>query len=129
MSMIEEIDNGTHITRYYTISKISSDIEALEWLSSVRDIPKLNVGYIYYCDLMNRSDEGSGNIRLDPKVNIDTMRSKFQERDVDLISLIGEFNEKPVVIGVDLNAKQEYITIRKKAPANLETLEKELKLL
>jgi ssDNA-specific exonuclease RecJ len=129
MSFIKEQDNGINITRYYKISQINSNLEAIDWISSIRHISGMATDYIYYSDLMNRSDEGSGNIQLDPKVNIDTMRSKFQERDVDLISIIGEFDEKPVVIGYSSQDKNVYITIRKKIPADINMLEKELNLI
>lgn len=47
------------------------------------------------------------------------MKLEFKKRDVDLITLNCRFNDKPLVIGVDLRSNLVYLTIRKKTPANV----------
>lgn len=100
----------------------------MEWISSVRSIRELHGEYIYYSDLMNHTDEGSGNIQLDSSVTLNVMKQELQNRDVDLIALNCRFENNPLVIGVDLRANLVFLTIRIKNPANVRLIEKILKL-
>lgn len=128
MSLVKERKNGTNITRYYKLEQVFSNLSAVEWISSVRSISGVDVEYVYYSDLMNRSDEGSSNVQLDAQVAVDTMKQELKMRDVDIITLNGTFNGKPLVIGVDLRNNLVYLTIRKRMPADVELIEKMLKL-
>lgn len=128
MSLVKERNNGTNITRYYNLEQVSSNSSAVEWISSVRSVGGVDVEYIYYSDLMNRSDEGSGNVQLDAQVTVDTMKQEIKKRDVDLITLNCRFNGKPLVIGVDLRTNLAYLTIRKRTPADVDLFENMLKL-
>ena len=128
MSLVKERKNGTNITRYYKLEQVFSNLSAVEWISSVRSISGVDVEYVYYSDLMNRSDEGSSNVQLDAQVAVDTMKQELKMRDVDIIKLNGTFNGKPLVIGVDLRNNLVYLTIRKRMPADVELIEKMLKL-
>lgn len=129
MSFVEERNNNrTNITRYYTFKKVNSSMTAVDWVSSLRNVSGLVTEYIYYSDLMNRSDEGSGNIQLDSQVTTEVMKLELKNRDVDLITLNCRFNDKPLVIGVDLRSNLVYLTIRKKTPINVELIEKVLNL-
>ena len=128
MSFMKERNSRTNITRYYTFKKVNSSMTAVDWISSLRDVSGLITEYIYYSDLTNRSDEGSGNIQLDSQVTAEVMRLELKKRDVDLITLNCRFNDKPLVIGVDLRSNLVYLTIRKKTPINVELIEKVLSL-
>lgn len=128
MGLVKERKNGTNITRYYKLEQVFSNLSAVEWISSVRSISGVDVEYVYYSDLMNRSDEGSSNVQLDAQVAVDTMKQELKMRDVDIITLNGTFNGKPLVIGVDLRNNLVYLTIRKRMPADVELIEKMLKL-
>lgn len=128
MSFVKERKNGTNITRYYELEQVFSNLSAVEWISSVRSISGIDVEYVYYSDLMNCSDEGSSNVQLDAQVAVDTMKQELEMRDVDIITLNGTFTGKPLVIGVDLRNNLVYLTIRKKMPADVELIEKMLKL-
>ena len=128
MSLVKERKNGTNITRYYKLEQVFSNLSAVEWISSVRSISGVDVEYVYYSDLMNRSDEGSSNVQLYAQVAVDTMKQELKMRDVDIITLKGTFNGKPLVIGVDLRNNLVYLTIRKRMPADVELIEKMLKL-
>ena len=128
MSFMKERNTRTNITRYYTFKKVNSSMTAVDWISSLRDVSGLITYYIYYSDLTNRSDEGSGNIQLDSQVTAEVMRLELKNRDVDLITLNCRFNDKPLVIGVDLRSNLVYLTIRKKTPINVELIEKVLNL-
>lgn len=128
MSFVKERKNGTNITRYYELEQVFSNLSAVEWISSVRNISGIDVEYVYYSDLMNCSDEGSSNVQLDAQVTVDTMKQALEMRDVDIITLNGTFTGKPLVIGVDLRNNLVYLTIRKRMPADVELIEKILKL-
>ncbi|MCI7451145.1 MAG: hypothetical protein MSD68_15925 [Blautia sp.] len=88
----------------------------------------LGSGSGQYIDLINRSDEGSGNVQLDAQVTVDTMKQEIKKRDVDLITLNCRFNGKSLVIGVDLRTNLAYLTIRKRTPADVDLIENMLKL-
>lgn len=126
---MKERNNRTNITRYYTLKQVNSSMAAVDWISSLRNVSGIVAEYIYYSDLMNRSDEGSGNIQLDSQVTAEIMKLELKKRDVDLITLNCRFNDKPLVIGVDLRSNLVYLTIRKKTPANVELIEKVLNLI
>ena len=128
MSFVKERNTRTNITRYYTFKKVNSSMTAVDWISSLRDVSGLITEYIYYSDLTNRSDEGSGNIQLDSQVTTEVMKLELKNRDVDLITLNCRFNDKPLVIGVDLRSNLVYLTIRKKTPINVDLIEKVLNL-
>lgn len=127
--LIKEKSNKTNITRYYRIQEVDSNLTALKWINSIKNLQCLDVNYIYYSDLMNRSDEGSQNIQFDSDVNIDTMKQELQKRDIDLIILNCRFYNKPFVIGVDLRSSLIYLTIRKSNQVNIDLIEQKLKIL
>lgn len=128
MSFVKKRSNTSNITRYYNIEPVFSSLSAIEWISSIRNIHGLYVEYIYYGDLMNRSDEGSNNVQLDAQVMVETMKQELKTKDVDIIALNGTFIGKPLVIGVDLRSNLVYLIVRKRRPADVELIEKVLKL-
>lgn len=128
MSFVKKRSNTSNITRYYNIEPVFSSLSAIEWINSIRNIHGLQVEYIQYGDLMNRSDEGSNNVQLDAQVTIETMKQELKTKDVDIIALNGTFVGKPLVIGVDLRSNLVYLVIRKRIPADVELIEKVLKL-
>lgn len=128
MSFIKEKSNVTNITRYYTSDIITCGIEAVKWICATKDIEGLIVDYIYYRDLQNRSDEGSGSVQLNADVSLSEMINNYNNRDVDLISINGEYDNAPVVIGVDLRNRNVFLTTRKKTPADIKSIEKILQL-
>lgn len=75
--LIKEKSNKTSITRYYRIQEVYSNLTALKWINFIKNLQCLDVNYIYYTDLLNRSDEGSQNIQFDSDVNIDTMKQEL----------------------------------------------------
>ncbi len=128
MSFVKKRSNTSNITRYYNIEPVFSSLSAIEWISSIRNIHGLQVEYIQYGDLMNRSDEGSNNVQLDAQVTIEIMKQELKTKDVDIIALNGTFIGKPLVIGVDLRSSLVYLIVRKRRPADVELIEKVLKL-
>ena len=128
MSLIKEKSNNSNVTRYYELQDIKNNLTAIKWISDSRKLPGLVVNYIHLSDLQNRGDEGSGNTQLEPDVNCETIVECFNNRDVDLIYINGNYNGNPVVIGADLRTNLLYITLRKKAPADIASMERKMSL-
>ena len=129
MTLIREKFNDYNITRYYSLEQVNSLISAVNWLSEIRNIEGIMTKHIDYSDETNRSDEGSTSIQFSGKTSLDILKQEINNRSIDRISLTGKYNEKPVVIGIDLHDYMVGITIRQKDPADLESLEKLLKLI
>ena len=88
----------------------------------------LVVDYIHYKDLQNRSDEGSTSVRLNADVSLSEMINNYNNRNVDIITIVGEYDNALVVIGVDLRHRNVFLTTRKKIPADIKSIEKKLQL-
>ena len=128
MTLIREKISDYNITRYYSLKQINSLISAVNWLSEVRNSEGIMTKRIDYSDETNRSDEGSNSIQFSGTTSLDILKQELNNRSIDRISLTGKYNEKPIVIGIGLYDYMVGITIRQKDPADLESLEKILKL-
>lgn len=129
MSLIKEESNNTNLTRYYSISQAKTVDTAVMWISDIRRISSISTNYIYFSDLTNRFDEGSESVQLEANASLSDMKKCISENSIDDILLNGKYDGHPVVIGVDLYEKQAYITIRKKDPADINSLERALNIL
>ena len=128
MSFIKERSNFSNIIRHYHIQSISNQEEAVRWLCNVKDLPEINPNYFYFSDSMNRMDEGNTSIHLDPEISLDKMLNELSNREIDHIIVNAEFEDKPVVIGIDLHDYKITVLTRKKKMADIIMLEKLLKL-
>ena len=128
MTLIREKISDYNITRYYSLEHVNSLISAVNWLSDVRNIENIMTKHIDYSDETNRSDEGSTSIQFSGTTSLDILKQEILNRSIDRISLTGKYKEKPIVIGIGLHDYIVGITIRQKDPADLESLEKLLKL-
>ena len=128
MTFIKEKISDYNITRYYSLEHVNSLINAVNWLSEIRNIEGIMTKHIDYSDEMNRSDEGSNSIQFSGTTSLNILKQEVLNRSIDRISLTGKYKEKSVVIGIGLHDYMIGITIRQKDPADLESLEKLLKL-
>jgi|GEM_PF-6909572 Ribosomal protein S9 len=128
MSLIEEKSNNSNVSRYYHVENVSNISDAVEWICSVIKSKTVDPMYISLSDLVNRSDEGSGNTQLDAKATYDDIMHELDDKNIDIISVIGRFQEKPVVIGVDLRNTQCFLTARKSKKFDFEAIENKLNL-
>ena len=128
MTLIREKISDYNITRYYSLVHVNFLINAVTWLSEVRNIDVIMTKHIDYSDEMNRSDEGSNSIQFSGTTGLDILKQEILNRSIDRISLTGKYKEKPIVIGIGLHDYMVGITIRQNDPADLESLEKLLKL-
>ena len=128
MSFISETNNSFNTVRYYRPENVKSDISALRWLNSVREKKEITVDYIVFRDLLHRSDEGSDSIWLDGSIGSFELEEVFLKHEADLISMNGEFNGKPIVIGYDFRVHNIFLTTRKNTPADIAALEDLLQL-
>lgn len=129
MLFIKERSNFSNTTRGFRVQSISNKVEAACWLYNVKNLPELAVKHISMCDLKHGSDEGNTGIDFEPDVSLDKMVYELLNREIDYIFINAEFEEKPVVIGVNLHDYTAYITLRNKKMADIIMLENLLKLL
>ena len=120
--------NATNMSRYYKIDGFHAREDAVRWLNNVKNINGFVTNYYYFQDRANRIDEGSGSIQLDANVSLRDMEQYVRNKSIDLIFINGKYNEKPVVVGVDLTECIVYMTERGKTPADIDALEKRLQL-
>lgn len=128
MSFIKEKSSYTNIIRYYTSDLITCGIKAVEWIYAAKNMEGLVVNYIRYTDLLNRLDEGNSSVQLNADVSLSEMINNYNNRNVDIITIVGEYDNALVVIGVDLRNRNVFLTTRKKIPADIKSIEKKLQL-
>ena len=128
MAFINEKENNTNITRHYRSDSLKTDKDIVKWFSDARNITGLSTKYIELCDLDRRSDEGSTSCQLEANVCFDELKRAFDNSSIDIIALLGNYYNKPVVVGFDLVKHMAYITIRKKDLADIDDLAIKLKL-
>ena len=128
MSFIKEISDSSNLTRYYYLKNVKTNVDAISWLSSIRKIDGFFTYYFSFKDLLNRSDEGSESIQINSQESLEKMKCELQNRRIDKISIVGNFFNKIMVIGVDLHTFEIHITINKNDPANIQQMERLLNL-
>ena len=128
MSLIEEKSNNSNISRYYHVDHVSNICEAVAWICSVIKSKTVVPTYISLSDLVNRSDEGSGNTQLDPTATYNDIMQEIDNKNIDIISVNGRFQEKPIVVGVDLRNSQCFLTARKSNKFDFKAVENKLNL-
>lgn len=120
--------NSSNLTRYYRKGNLSTNSEVIRWVSNLRTTKGVSISYFLLSDLSNRSDEGSDNTQIPADATYEVIEKMVKDKNVDLISAYGSFDGKPVVIGVNMNRHEAFITVRKNNKANIDSLEKELVL-
>ena len=128
MSFVNEKSNSLNLTKYYKKDNLSTNSEVIRWVSDLRTTKRMSVSYFLLSDLSNRSDEGSDNTQIPGDAKYEVIEKAVKDKNVDLISAYGSFDGKPVVIGVNINRYEAFITVRKNNKANIDSLEKELAL-
>lgn len=128
MEIVKERRNASNLTRYYRVDELTDSDAMISRLCDIRKTENLNISYILLSDLMNRSDEGSDNLRLSGNVDIEEFQNEVRQRNIDVISMNGTYKDKPVVIGAKLLRREIYITIRLSNKADIDAFEKEIKL-
>ena len=128
MEIVKERRNASNLTRYYRVDELTDNDAMISLLCDIRKTENLNISYILLSDLMNRSDEGSDNLRLSGNVDIEEFQNEVRQRNIDVISMNGTYKDKPVVIGAKLLRREIYITIRLSNKADIDAFEKEIKL-
>lgn len=128
MEIVKERRNASNLTRYYRVDDLEDSDAIISRLSYIRKIEGLNISYILLSDLMGRSDEESDSLRLSGSVDIENFQREIKLRNIDVVSMNGTFEDKPIIIGARLSACELFITIRLSNKANIDVLEKEISL-
>ncbi len=99
MAFIEEIKTFSGaIIRYYKLDNINTDIDAVRWLSQVRNLEGFVASHIYFDDFLSY-DDGSERIEFTADVSLDELESNIKKRSIATISIVGYYKEELVVIG------------------------------
>ena len=99
MAFIEEIKTFSGaIIRYYKLDNIKTEIDAVRWLSQVRNLEGFIASYIDFDDFLSY-DDGSERIEFRGDVNLSDLEENIKKRSIATISIIGYYKEELVVIG------------------------------
>lgn len=128
MSKIKERSSISNTVYYYKISKVFDSESALKWIYEIINIGIIEINYISLDELSHSSDEENASKQLPPNASTEKLVNAFKDGDIDMISITGNYENNPIVIGVDLREYNEFITIRNKKPADYISLAKKLNL-
>ena len=99
MAFIEEIKTFSGaIIRYYKLDNIKTEIDAVRWLSQVRNLEGFVASYIDFGDFLSY-DDGSERIEFRGDVNLSDLEENIKKRSIATISIVGYYKEELVVIG------------------------------
>ena len=128
MGKIKEKRNNSNTVYYYKISKVLDSESALKWIYEIINLRIIEINYISLNDINNNSDDGNTSKQLQPNISEEELKESFKEGNIDTISITGEYENKPIVIGIDFREYREFITIRNNKPADYISLAKKLDL-
>ena len=129
MAFIKSRENYSNSTNYYyKVSDVTDDESAARWINNARHLPGIVVSYISLTDLMNRSDEGSESTDFLNDVSFEELKNNICERNIDDVSIVGTYFDKPIVVGVDLRKYYVIIWTGNENAADVHALEAALKL-
>jgi hypothetical protein len=135
MALVKEYKKSYAITRRYASDQITCEIDAVKWISDARLIEGLQVEYMIYEDLINRQDEGNESMELRPDMSYEEMEYYYKKVSIDMITAECNYKGNFVIIGFDFREYWKdhklgpYITIDTRQPADIDKLERELKLI
>lgn len=128
MSRLNEKKNAHNTITYYFVESVNDNRSTACWMASLLKNNILVSEYITLKDLANRNDEGNTNKQLTAKATYDEIVKELDQREIDIISITGKFDGKPIVVGVDLRDCHVFVTTRNKESADLRMIEKQLDL-
>ena len=126
MRRIRDVDTKWNTTFRYRAEEKQTKEEQLNWLADAMQSGNLQIKYISIADLKNRNSEGGTSATFQETGSKQDFIQKCMSYDPDIVSFAATYREKPVVIGVDLRDATFFLTIRKKMPADYQSLECEL---
>ncbi len=122
MARVSKIENNSNIVLSYSLDKYTEG-DIFDWLITVSQNDAIHVRSIECSDPLNRSDEGNNSFTLGKIVSKEKIIDLCHTNGIDIISVVGTYEQKPVVIGVDLRSKNPFVTVRKSDLADYEKLE------
>lgn len=138
MAFIEEVKTFSGaIIRYYKLDNIKTEIDAIRWLSQVRNLEGFVASQIYFDDLLSY-DDGSERISFKGDANLNELEENIKKRSIATICIVGYYKGELVVIGSNFynyNNRELFvpyeIDISKKidSPADIDDLATQLKLI
>ena len=127
MARISKNETTSNIILKYSLDKyVEGDI--FDWLIDVSRNNAIHIRYINCDNTLDRSDEENYSFTLGKIVSREKIIKQCRDNGIDVVSIVGKYEQKPVVIGVDLRTKVPFMTVRKNELADYEKLESILSL-
>ena len=125
MTRISKAETNRNITFYYSLDKYTEG-DIFNWLITVSQINAVHVRYIQCDNTLDRSDEGNNSFTLGKIISREKIVALCHANGIDVISIVGLYDQKPVIIGADLRTNTPFITVRKSKLADYTKLEHEI---
>ena len=125
MACISKTETNSNLTFDYSLDKYTEG-DIFDWLIDVSQNEAIHVRKILCENTLDRSDEGNDSFTLGRIVTKEKIVNLCHNNGIDVISIVGAYEQKPVIIGVNLRTKYPFVTVRKSTMVDYEKLEKEI---
>ena len=125
MACISKTETNSNLTFDYSLDKYTEG-DIFDWLIDVSQNEAIHVRKILCDNTLDRSDEGNDSFTLGRIVTKEKIVNLCHNNGIDVISIVGAYEQKPVIIGVNLRTKYPFVTVRKSTMVDYEKLEKEI---
>lgn len=125
MARISKVETDNNITLNYSLDKYTEG-DIFDWLISVSQISAIHVRRIQCDNTLDRGDEGNNSFTLGKIISREKIVALCHANRIDVISIVGLYDQKPVIIGADLRTNTPFITVRKSKLADCIKLEHEV---
>lgn len=125
MACISKTETNSNLTFDYSLDKYTEG-DIFDWLIDVSQNEAIHVRKILCDNTLDRSDEGNDSFTLGRIVTKEKIVDLCHNNGIDVISIVGVYEQKPVIIGVNLRTKYPFVTVRKSTMVDYEKLEKEI---
>ena len=130
MAKVSTINKPYNTITYYRLDSLVDEQSIILWICWVLKRRNISPEYITLRDSFNRSDEGNTSIQITAdQATEEIIMDEFSKRDIDQISITGEYLGRMIVIGIDIFSLKIYVSYDNDEPVDMESLEKELELL
>lgn len=127
MSRISVKETNRNYIMEYTLDLYNGG-DLFDWLIYAANCDILHVRRIQLDNTLDRSDEDNNSVILGKIVSKEKVIDLCKTNGVEIVSIVATYEQKPVIIGIDLRTNKPFITVRKKQLADYKQLEKELYL-
>ncbi len=127
MELVKRNENLKHVGYYY--KSTYSRNELVQWIYNIAQMKILGIKTISLNDYSERDVEGNTSKEYLSDVSLEEIQKYLIISYIETITVQFEYKDKPVLVGVNLQNNQIFITLRKRKLADISELEKILGLL